>query len=30
MLVWQRVTCMVRVLCGGVVACHMYGLCTVW
>ena len=29
-LVWQRVTSMVFVLCGGVEACHMYGSCTVW
>jgi len=29
-LVWQRVICMVSVLRGGVGACYMYGVCTVW
>ena len=29
-VVWQRVICMVCVMCGGVAACHRYGLCTVW
>ena len=29
MVVWQRVMGMVRVMCGGLAACHMYGLSTV-
>jgi len=29
-VVWQRVVGMVRVLCGGVAACHKYGAFTVW
>jgi len=29
-LVWQRVIGMLRVLCGGVAACHRYVACTVW
>ena len=29
-MVWQHVTGMVCVLCGGVAACHRYGVCTVW
>ena len=30
MVVLQRVICMVCVPCGGVAACYIYGLCTVW
>jgi len=29
-VVWQRVIGMVCVLCGGVAACHRYGVFTVW
>ena len=29
-MVWQRVICMVRVLCGCVAACHSYVVRTVW
>jgi len=29
-VVWQRVICVVCVLCGGVAACYKYGVCTVW
>jgi len=29
-VVWERVIDMVFVLCVGVAACNMYGLCTVW
>ena len=29
-VVWQHVIGMVCVLCGGVAACHRYGVCTVW
>ena len=29
MVVWQHVTGIVCALCGGVAACHRYGLCTV-
>jgi len=28
-VVWQHVIGMVCVLCGGVAACHRYGVCTV-
>ena len=30
MVVLQRVICMLRVMCGGVAACHKYGLWTLW
>jgi len=29
-VVWQRVICMVRVMCGGVAAYYRYRVCTVW
>ena len=29
-VVWQRVICIMCVMCGGVAACHRYDMCTVW
>jgi len=29
-VMWQHVISMVCVLCGGVAACHIYGVFTVW
>jgi len=29
-VLWQHVTDMVCLLCGGVAVFHMYGICTLW